>query len=78
MLRISHCLDSRLTDGGEVVRRLNIPQALVRLEGLGKLKKKNNDLIGNLTYDLSGCNIVPQLYATACPLVIRNGTLNSK
>jgi hypothetical protein len=64
MLRIPHCLDSRLTDGGKVeipkCRQrsstqkqyfsasgthfcywLSKPQGLVRLEGLGKLKKKS-------------------------------------
>jgi hypothetical protein len=30
----------------------------VRLVGLGKLKKKINDLIGNRTRDLSTCSIV--------------------
>jgi hypothetical protein len=34
----------------------------VRLEGLGKLKKKKkfNDFIGNQTRDLPACSIVPQ------------------
>jgi hypothetical protein len=36
------------------------PRAIVRLEGLGKLKKKSNDLIGNQTRDLPACSIVPQ------------------
>jgi hypothetical protein len=63
MLRITHCLDNQLTDGGKVVSpthrphfapqkhhyfyvsgtnfcsRLSKLQGLVRLEGLGKLKK---------------------------------------
>jgi hypothetical protein len=30
------------------------------LEGLGKLKKKFNDLIGNGTRDIPVCSIVPQ------------------
>jgi hypothetical protein len=34
------------------------PRAIVRLEGLGKLK--NNDLIGNRTCDLPACSVVPQ------------------
>jgi hypothetical protein len=79
MLRISHCLDSRLTDGGEVVslthRPLSTPQrqyfsasgthlcrklrGLVRLEGLGKLKKLIY-FIGSRTRDLPACSIVPQ------------------
>jgi hypothetical protein len=32
----------------------------MRLEGLDKLKKKSNDLIGNRTRDLPACSIVPQ------------------
>jgi hypothetical protein len=83
MLRISHCLDSRLRDGGKFVRhkhrprstpqkhfpsssshfcyRLNRPEDLVRLEGLGKLKKKRIIyLIRSRTCDLSACSIVPQ------------------
>jgi hypothetical protein len=36
------------------------PRAIVRLEGLGKLKKKFNDLIGNRTRDLLACSIVHQ------------------
>jgi hypothetical protein len=32
----------------------------VRQEGLGKLKKKCNDLIGKRTHDLTSCNISPQ------------------
>jgi hypothetical protein len=35
-------------------------RAIVRLEGLCKLKKKSNYLIGNGTHDLLFCNIVPQ------------------
>jgi hypothetical protein len=35
------------------------PRALVRLEGLGQLRK-SNDLIGNRTHDLPACSIVPQ------------------
>jgi hypothetical protein len=33
----------------------------MRLEGLGKLKKKSSDLIENRTRDLSACGIAPQL-----------------
>jgi hypothetical protein len=36
------------------------PRAIVRLEGLGQLKKKSNELIGNWTRDLPACSIVPQ------------------
>jgi hypothetical protein len=36
------------------------PRAIVRLEGLGKLKKKSNDLIGNRPRDLPAYSIVPQ------------------
>jgi hypothetical protein len=35
------------------------PRVVVRLEGLGQLKK-SNDLIGNRTRDLPTCSIVPQ------------------
>jgi hypothetical protein len=42
----------------------------VRLEGLGKLKKKNkkknNDLIGNRTRILPACSIVPQPTTLPC------------
>jgi hypothetical protein len=72
MLKIPHCSDNRLTD--EVrwsdlrafflflvlisVRGSEI-QGLVRLEGLGKLKKIIY-LIGPRTRDLSACSIVAQ------------------
>jgi hypothetical protein len=39
--------------------RLHKPQGLVRLEGLGKLKKFNM-LIGSQTHNLPACSIVPQ------------------
>jgi hypothetical protein len=32
----------------------------MQLEGLGKLKKKSNDLIGNRIRDLLTCSLVPQ------------------
>jgi hypothetical protein len=35
------------------------PRAILRLEGLGQLKKKN-DFIGTRTCDLPACSIVPQ------------------
>jgi hypothetical protein len=35
------------------------PRAIVRLEGLGKLKKKSYGLIGNRTRDLPACRILP-------------------
>jgi hypothetical protein len=35
------------------------PRAIVRLEGLGKLKK-SNDIMGTRTCDLLACSIVPQ------------------
>jgi hypothetical protein len=80
-LRIPHCIDNQLTEGGIVVSpthrprstpqkyyfsasgtnfcyRLSKPQGLVRLEGLGKLKKFNH-LIGSRTHDFPACNIVP-------------------
>jgi hypothetical protein len=76
MVRIPHCLDSRLTDGGEVVSRMHRPhstpqihffsgtyfcyrlsklQVLVRLEGLGKLRKLK-DLIVTRTRDFPAFN----------------------
>jgi hypothetical protein len=36
----------------------------VRLEGLGQLKKKYNDLIGNRTRDIPSCNSASTNYAT--------------
>jgi hypothetical protein len=36
------------------------PKAIVWLEGLSKLKKKFNDLVGTRTRDLLICSIVPQ------------------
>jgi hypothetical protein len=68
MSRLPHLIDNRQTDGGKVVsltRRPLLPPGkllvLVRLEGIGKLKKKKaNDLIGNRTPDLPACSIVPQ------------------
>jgi hypothetical protein len=38
---------------------LIVPKAIVRLEGLGKLKKKIH-LIGTRTRDLPACGTVPQ------------------
>jgi hypothetical protein len=52
MLRISHCVDNRLTVGGEAVR-------LTRPEGLGKLIKIIH-LIGSRTRDLPACSTAPQ------------------
>jgi hypothetical protein len=49
------------------LRGLVDPRVIVRLEGLGKLKK-SNDLIGIRTRDLPACNIV--LEATALPLAL--------
>jgi hypothetical protein len=41
---------------------------IVRLECLGKLKKKIKDRIGTQTRDIPACSIVLQTnYATACP-----------
>jgi hypothetical protein len=36
------------------------PRAILRLEGLGKLKKKSIGIIGNRTLYLPACSIVPQ------------------
>jgi hypothetical protein len=45
------------------------PRAIVRLEGLGQLKK-SNDFIGIRIRDLPACSIVPQpSYATAYPII---------
>jgi hypothetical protein len=89
MLRIPHCLDNRLTDGGEVgsltrrpcsiphelfflfcthlCYRLSKPRGLVRLEGLGTLKKFS-DLIGSRIRYLPACRIVPQPTTLPRPL----------
>jgi hypothetical protein len=74
MLRIPHCLDNRLTDGGRprstphehyfsasgthFWQRMSKPQGLVRLEGLVKLKKLIR-IIMSWTRDLPACNTVP-------------------
>jgi hypothetical protein len=54
--------DIRLIDGGKVVSptsRPNFsPRAIVRLEGLGKLKKSTSS--GTRTGDFAACSIVPQ------------------
>jgi hypothetical protein len=66
-------VDNRLTNGGEVVSlMLQLPftpqedswysflfEAIVLLEGLGRIKK-SNDLIGIRTCDFQACSIVPQ------------------
>jgi hypothetical protein len=41
------------------------PTAIVRLEGLGQLKR-SNDLIGKRTRDLQACSIVPQPTTLTC------------
>jgi hypothetical protein len=89
MLRIPHCLDNRLTDGGEVVSltrrsrstpqkyyisasgthlcyRLSKSQDLVRLKGLGKLKKFIH-LIGSRPRYLPAFSTVPQLLSYRVP-----------
>jgi hypothetical protein len=35
---------------------LAYPRAIVRLKGLGKLKKKSNDVIGTRTRDIPACS----------------------
>jgi hypothetical protein len=70
--RLPHFVDNRPTDGGEVIRLTRWPpftpqedsvrdwvdpRAIVRLEGLGELKKIH--LIGTRTRDLPACSIVP-------------------
>jgi hypothetical protein len=49
------------------------PRATVRLEELGKLRKKINDLIGIRSRDLPACSIVPQprLLFSPCEVVIQ-------
>jgi hypothetical protein len=74
MSKIPHFLDSRITDGGEVVSLTRRPRFIpnknflelisvrgwVRLEGLGKLNTFN-DLIGNRTRHLPACSTVSQV-----------------
>jgi hypothetical protein len=47
--------------------------ATMRLEGLGKVKKKKNkDLTGNRTRDLQACSILPKPATVRCvPLFYR-------
>jgi hypothetical protein len=45
--------------GTHFVRAWVDPRGIVRLEGVGQLKK-SNDLIGNRTHDFPACSIVPQ------------------
>jgi hypothetical protein len=79
MSRIPHFLDNRLADGGcqprrprftprnifwyLILLRLNKPYGLLQLEGLGKLNKKFDDLIGARTCDLPAT-------AAACPALL--------
>jgi hypothetical protein len=66
MLRIPHCLDNRLTDGGEAVspthrphstpqKQLSKPQGLVQLEGLGTLKQFSDLIMSWLVTNRSVC-----------------------
>jgi hypothetical protein len=59
-LRAGSALLPERSSGTHFCKRLNKPQGLVRLEGLGKLKKCN-DLIGSLTCDLPACSIGPKV-----------------
>jgi hypothetical protein len=54
--RLPHFLDSRLTDGDEVVSRPQGHSAVGRIMST----EKSNDLIGNRTRDLQACSTVPQ------------------
>jgi hypothetical protein len=71
MLRIPHCLDSRLTDGGKFVSLTHVlrstPQDLVRLEGLGKLKQFSYR-IGCRNRALPACITVPRSQLYCVPL----------
>jgi hypothetical protein len=65
-LRIAHCLDSRLTDGGKALPE----KGLVRPEGLGK-SKKCVQLVGPRTRDLPACSTVPQPFANGWTFCLR-------
>jgi hypothetical protein len=52
-------LPPRKIPGTHFCWRLSRPQAIVRLEGLGQLKK-SNEFIGIRTRDLPACSIVSQ------------------
>jgi hypothetical protein len=62
-VRLSAIRAGRLYLPGKFVVLISVsgwidPRVIMRLEGLGKLKK-SNDFIGNWTRDLSPCSIVP-------------------
>jgi hypothetical protein len=44
-----------------LIRGCANPRAIVRLEGLRKMKEKSNNLIVNRTRDIAACSLVRQL-----------------
>jgi hypothetical protein len=84
MLRVPHCLDSRLTDGGKVVSPTQRPRSSPQkhymsasgtrswLEELGKLKKLIQ-LIGSRTCDFRLIALCLNHYAIARPRNIPGG-----
>jgi hypothetical protein len=56
---VKAALYPKMIPGTQFCSRVRRTRAIVRLEGLGKLKKLK-DLIGTRTRDLPTCSIVPQ------------------
>jgi hypothetical protein len=58
-IRAGRSLTHRKIPGTHFCLRLSRPQAIMRLEGIGQLKK-SNDLIKDRSRDLPACSIVHQ------------------